>query len=230
MRIKGFLILQVVIVIIAVTVGQIGKAQMPKCGIQNVTQTEQLYDMDIQLADIAVLTDDLTADSFVKYQEDYIQDVDAASIVAIIKPTGNIRIYYYSYCQEVTIERVLQGDANLEGSTIYIYEECKFAVNNEMNNSLAYYDVKNIMQENHNYLAFFNQLELNSYYVEDAYSFVDPFFSCLDLSSNNSTPIEEALESLDFKNYKDIEFFTGSEAISQAMIDIKQKIIEKYMK
>lgn len=196
---------------------------MQNCGIQDVRTLEQLYDLDIALTSVF---DDTFYDNFVEYQESYASEVDDSAIVAIVRTTGNIRPYNYSCCQEVTVEQVILGDKSLENKNLHIYDGPKFMTNDD-NNTLEYRSIKNIMQPDHTYLAFFCPAVINEYLKEDVYQFNESFFCYLDLTNNSSVPITES--SSDLRNIRDIEFFTSSQRTLDAMLEIKNIIIEKYL-
>jgi hypothetical protein len=234
MKIKRFILFQIAIVIFAAMIGQLGKTKMPDCGIYNVRTIEQVYELEVVSS--SILGDDFY-DDFIEYQEDYIREIDGSPIVAIVKPTGNIRPYNYLFRHEVTVDEVIRGDNELEGKTIHIYDLPKFAVRESGNvmgrrikhsGLLEYSDFSNIMQPKHTYLAFFLPTELNNYRQNDVYRFVDAFFCYFDLSYDGTTPITDLSNKVYFNDLKDKEFFTNSQRTLDAMMDIKRKIIEKY--
>jgi len=222
---KRFFLLQVLLVVLVTGIGQIGKAQMPKCGIQEVRTLDQVYELDIILSSVL---EDEDYDSFVKYKEDYVEDVEDAAIVAVIKPTGNIHTYYLNARYEIVVERVIKGDQSLENKVLHLFDSYNFAVSRMSEDKLGYHDIKNAMQPDHVYLAFFSPVELNNYLEEDAYRLDDSFFNYLDLDNDNTVPIDSP-EQTEFKEVKEFEFFASSQRMLDVLIEIKQKIIEKYI-
>lgn len=223
-RIKRFIIFQMVLVITAALFGQLGKANMQNCGIQDVRTLEQLYEVDVTLE---YIFEDDAYDNFVENKESHVNDMEDSAVVAIVKPTGNIRPYRYTFCQEVSVEQVISGDKSLEHKTLQIYDDSKFVTNNDNQNILEYWDIKNVMQSGHSYLAFFSPASINEYLKEDIYQFSGSFFSYLDLDNDYSVAITEF--SVDLRDVRNIEFFSSSQRTLDAMLEIKQVIIDKYL-
>jgi len=224
---KRFFLAHIVILIIVIVLGQLGRARMPKCGIEKVRTMEQLYELEVAATSIF---EDEYYDGFAEYKDDYINELEDAAIVAVVRPTGNIHPYHLTFCHEVIVEEVIQGNDNLENKILQIYDEsAKFMTNENHNSRLEYRDIKNLMQSGHTYLAFFFPLELNHYFKEDVYRFHDSFFNYLDLGNGNTKSILKSSEKADFRKIKEIEFFTSSQRVLDILIEIKQKIIEKYI-
>ncbi len=228
-KIKRFLVFQLVLILTAALLGQVGKASMSKCGIQDVRTLEQLYQLDIDAE--CIFTDEFY-DGFIEYMDSYVNEMvlfadENHAIIAIVKPTGTIRPYNFTLCQEVIVEQVTLGDKNLEQKTLSIYSGPVFMMNDE-SNVLECRSVKNVMQPGHTYLAFFSPAIINDYLKEDIYQFNGSFFEYLDLTNDSSVPIKEL--PVDLRDVRDIEFFTSSQRTLDAMLEIKQRIIEKYIK
>lgn len=227
-RVRLFVIVQLAMIGAVFIFGQVIRANMKKCGIEKIRTIEELDQMEIALGSILKEETDY---SFIDYQEDYVNDFDMASIIAVVEPTGNILPYYYTWKQEVIVKKIVKGDPSLINQTIQICDPSKVAVNKIVMDRVAYHDIVNIMRPNNQYLAFFNPLELNDYLDETLYRYANTYFSYFNLNAENKIP-EFNLKEIDKKylnEIKDVEFMTSSTTTYANLIQIKEKVVSKYL-
>lgn len=224
---KRWIIFQLLLLAAVVCVGQIGKSTFTDSGAASLTSIDEALLLDSGI-DYIFTSKDL--DSFKSYEEQYVTDVDQASLVVLATPTGNLSQRHFSLGQEIKIDRVIKGNTQLKDTvTAYVFSQDGFVVADELHSGLTYYSIKNLMKPNHQYLVFINPLEINNYLKEPGYSLVSSFFNYLDLTSNASTITNIPLDKLRFSDLKDNEFYSNSQEVLEQLLNIKKQIITKYV-
>lgn len=220
---KKWFTYQLLIIFIVLIFGQICKANFIDHGVYKMKTIEDGYSLE---CGVDYILDKKDLDSFLKYQNLYIEPLDKYPIAVVGKPTGNIQQAIGSFGQEIIVEKVIKGTGIEEKSRYYIYNSYGFNVNSD--NKLVYYDIMNVMNTDSYYLIFMNASELNPLTSVDSYTSMGYFFTYLNISIDRSFPVKGDLNSIKYADLKDSEFFARSQEIIDQIHIIKHKIIEKY--
>lgn len=227
---KRWTIGMITAILITLVFGQVSKANFKDCGIASIINDESIYELNAGMDYIFGNTqenEEFIYNSLTEYEDDYVNDQDEASIIVIGTATGNYSQSAFSFGQEIKVKRVIIGTDVMTNDIIYVYNTDGFKADDS--GRPVYTNIQNIMFENSEYLIFLDPLELNEYTEEHVYSLVGSYFSYISLSKRNTCPIKLPLETLQFNELKDFEYFASSERILEQIVIVKQKIIDKYI-
>ncbi len=219
--------IQLFIVMFTIISAIIIRLVTPDCGISSLKTTNDAYKIN---CDVDYIITDKEYNTFVKYENDYIDSVSNSSIIAVVKPTGNICQYQLNLGQEVIIQKVIKGNGIYIDDTTYIYGNKGLSIYTSYDKDLNYYSIKNLMLPGHEYLVFIDPLEINIYLKKKEYRLVDSFFNYLDLNNESSSAITATLQTLKLSELREFEFFCNSQKTMDILLSIKNKIISKYYK
>lgn len=90
-----------------------------------------------------------------------IEDTELTPIIIVGKSTGNYSQDFYSFGQEIIVEKVIKGLGIEENTTYFVYGTDGFSID-EFGNFI-YTNVKNIMKKDLSYLIFLEPSLLNQY-------------------------------------------------------------------
>ncbi len=224
------------VTLIVFAFGQVVKSNnFVDCGILDINNIAEYNRKEFQFDTIFNKTD--TA-GFVKYKTEYVDDLQNAEIIAIVKPTGNIEQYYCNLWQEVVIDRIIKGDKSLEGITTrladtggYSYYHIGEINGKARGNNLYYVDVRNIMQPDNEYLVFFDRILFDKYVDKNSLFNLHPtLFNYIKLNSvENDYIISDVAAKYYLEDLLEYEFFCTSKECLEAMYEIKKEIIKKYL-
>lgn len=228
---KRNICLSILLVIFIGIIGQIGKNTFIDAGILDAKRIENLENLAFHFDGIFTEDDYYNTKT---YKDEYISPLDNADFIAIVKPTGNIILNSFDLRQEVTIQKIQKGNKKLEGTTVYLQVNNGISYDfQEDNKQKAIYNSSfNVMQQDYEYLAFFNHIKLEDYLKDyPMYKIVNPFFGYLQL---NTTPFNGTIPNTEnpyyLKDLTEYEFFTDSENMLALLYEIKQEILDRYLK
>lgn len=228
----------ILVTLIVFMVGQFVKSKtLVDCGILEINNVQEYNKKEFQFDTIFNETD---TDGFIKYKTEYVDDLQNADLIAIVKPTGNVKQYYAYLNQEVVIDTIIKGDKSLEGIKTNIARDgggySYYYLMDEMNgkqrgNNLYYMSVSNIMQPDNEYLVFFNRILLDKYVDKNSLFNLHPvLFNCIKLNSEeNDYIIADITNEYKLEDLLEYEFFCTSKECLKAMYDIKREILNKYL-
>src|SRR5690606_30167312 len=139
-------------------------------------------------------TEEFLFNGFKKYEDDYVNDNDFASIIIIGEATENIKNYSNSMGQEVIVKQVLRGTDVEEGDTIFVFGVDHFGLINK--DKIVYTGLKNLMKADKQYLIFMDSSGIEQVTKQHTYtlSLDAPYFNYLDLTGDFSYPIEKSID------------------------------------
>lgn len=155
-------------------------------------------------------------------------DYDSADHIAIVVPTGKVKLYRIDLVQEVEVLEVKKGAGELKGQKIMLEDAGSgFQLRNKAKIPDCH-SVQNIMQENTKYLCFFDDIPLNQENHVEQYVLTN-ILSFFNLEhTNHTTLLSEERTKYTFGDLADIEFFSSSQEQLDVNNTIKEKIIERY--
>lgn len=157
--------------------------------------------------------------------------LDASDNIAIVVPTGKVRLPRMDVVQEVEVQEVKKGDANLVGKRIMLeHLGAGFDFNNPKETIPDCGSVQNIMQEDTKYLCFFNNVPINQRFNMEQYHIIGTLMFCyLNLEHTNRTRLlSSSNEKYRFGDLADVEFFCSKQEVLDALNILKERIIERY--
>ena len=224
-----------VLVIVAGVIGMIEKRHISDCGIMSTETIQDINELQCTLS----VTD---RKAVVKYYKKMLEEdseeyrekldiLDASDNIAIVIPTGKVKLYDSDVIQEVEVQEVKKGDADLVGKRIMLENlGAGFGFDNPKETIPSCCSVQNIMQENTKYLCFFNNMPLNQKFNVQQYHIVGTLMFCyLNLEHTNKTRLlSEQEEEYRFGDLADVEFFCSKQEVLDALNILKERIIEEY--
>ena len=165
---------------------------------------------------------------FKGYTEEMMERYGEAENIAIVIPTGNVKVYSTGVVQEVTVQKMIKG--GVEKETIWLEKLGGSFHVNDSDKVLSYAEVVNIMQSENRYLCFFDSIPLNERTgIFQYHLYESDYFSAINLDATNDRDIINAKQVYSFGELKNIEFFCTDYEELQYMNKIKSAIIEKYL-
>lgn len=170
-----------------------------------------------------------------EYRQMYMDQYENCDCIMIASPTGGYQMGTSSGIQEVQIERVLRGDQSLKGDTAWI----------DGMPGLAYYEdedktridaLLNYMQEGNEYLIFCEPYisisdEGEVIEMEEEYYHTDCFFGYLNITKRKDTGvILDINKSYTYEELEGYEFFGGCQSVLDVKQEIKDALLEEYLK
>lgn len=211
----------VTLLIVAIIGGQLCKLTFLDAGLGDLSTYEQAYKLDSRID--AIWTED-NNNNFEPFIESYISEADAP-IIIVGTATGKINQSNFSFGQEISIDKIIKGDGDLLNQKTFVYNTYGFNASRE-GEGIAYYDLKNIMKPGDQYLLF---MSLNHILDNEVYLLENGYFSYINLSGMTSSIISTPLPELRLSQVKDIEFFSTSQSVLDAILIIKKGIVDKYI-
>ena len=224
-----------VLVFAAGVIGMIGKRHISDCGIMSAETIQDINELQCSLSvinrkeEVKLYKKMLEEDS-----EEFMEELDGldeSDNIAIVIPTGKIKLYRNDVIQEVEVLEVKKGDTRLTGKTIMLEDLGAGFQLDEKETIPSCSSVQNIMQENTKYLCFFNNMPLNQKNNLEQYHITGTslMFACLNLEHTNKTRLlSEQEEEYRFGDLADVEFFCSKQEVLDALNILKERIIEKY--
>ena len=159
--------------------------------------------------------------------------VDAASIIVVVSPTGNIVQTEAELGQEFVIKEILRGKELVEtGEKCWVYQgSVGFFLSEDLSgeDEIRYLNRLNVMYPDHEYLIFLNPSPLNEYSDTADFFPVSDYFAYIRLDGPVTETLVEKEEGLDFTEGKDYEFFSVSESSTELLNGIRKEIVGHYL-
>lgn len=236
---KKFILFWIVLVIGVLIYGQYGKTKMVNCGLSDIHNVSDIWDLRIKLSSIM--------DSETFYKESDLEEVYNAYLATdytmVVKATGNLKLYYRSMNQEVEVIKVIDnatfdecsGVNNIAKLDEKIWINSYFGIdfnfpNENENYKDIYYNQLSVMpmNEGDTYLVFANDDDLNHIYDKKVYHIQNNFYlEYFNLSSDESFTVQKDLAELELSDFKGSEFIANSDSVLEKMEAFKAKIISK---
>lgn len=213
------------VLFLGITVSINTKKSYISLGIENVSDVNELQNLEIQINYAYGINHD--EKSFCKdletNTEAYIEDLDTASAILLIEPLGNFKQFRGSYSQDAVVSEIIRCENNTieVGSTITIYQ---YGGIENHNGILNYVQTTNLLYPDNMYLVFLEESELNTYTGKNEFYYSNSIFSSIKLNDNAA----ETCTSFDFNECNDIHFFCVSEKISKSILLFEDALFQKY--
>ncbi|MDE5589698.1 MAG: hypothetical protein K2J60_11270 [Acetatifactor sp.] len=219
-----------VTMVITIIAGIIFRLTVPDCGLSKIENIEDIKSGTIVLnyalgADKGD-EDGMTEAGFAKNGDKY--DVDSASVIAVVEPTGNLRQTEGSIGQEIIFKEIIKGNEFvLVQQKGYVYRYFGFR---ETDGGIQYMNTLNLMYPGNEYLIFLDASPLNSYMREPVFILKSSFFGYVNISGQNTRTLDNNFQDYDFLELKDYEFFSVSEKITNVLNNIRKELLSQYLK
>lgn len=204
--------------------GQMGKSMMKELDVSSI---EEFSKLDCKLNYIYGMNQEDEKecyDSFVKYEDEYVQSAKNADNVFVGKFTGEICIDGMALGVWVNVEKSLKGIPLEKGERILIYID--YLLSFDEQGKAIYDNTINMMNLEDKYLIFYEPSELNDYQREKEYRFTT-YFGYYNLSETISKPVD--IHKMNVNSVSNNEFFASSERIIKQLEKIKKKVIAYYL-
>lgn len=230
---KHVALVSIILVLLALSIGLIFKLGFKDNKIISIQSIDDIVGLNCNINQI--FSDE---DEFGVFQDDYISkiadELDKASSILIVRPTGYIRQYNYTSLQQVEVIEVIRGSASagdiieLTGTGVFSVYDQKYAAMDYDNDNPIYSGFVNCMMNRHEYLVFVEDLSLNKISNVKKYWVESPFFTVLDLTSDYSIPVNKPVNELKYNDFAESEFFCQSEKMLNRLLEIKYYILNRY--
>lgn len=240
---KKYIVLSVTAIILTMFAGQFLKQGIIDAQVLKINTIDDINNMTFQFD---VIFDEFHCDGFKKYKNSYIEELKDVAVVGIVEPTGNVEQRYYLLRQEVTVKKIIKGDPNLEGKTIFLQESdgvtylkgTKVITNSEdapptinithESGNLNFVGIRNIMQKENQYLVFLNYRKSNEKLEKNPLYDIYGYFGYLKLNVDDYDGLAELGRTYKLSDLKNYEFFSSSANTLKELYDIKKIVLEKY--
>lgn len=203
----------------SLVMGCLYKGAASDCGLNGVETIDDVYNLSVVL-DYAWDTSNTGM-----IGTDY--GVENATVIALIKPTGQIKQYEDSISQEFVVSEVIRGDEVLSaGETGYLFDYFGFSYSS---GQIKYMNTLNLMQPCEEYLAFLDPSPLNSYQSISAYTLTTSVFGYIKVSGAETTTLPTNYQSLNFAELSNCEFFSTCPEITEYLNRSYQDILQTYL-
>lgn len=228
------------------------------CGVVSSNQSDadfigkKTYDEISQLdARTYVVTEDdaaidQSADDYIDFFENMYSQLKSPFFdkqILVITAKDSYSLYDRAFQQDIVVEQVIDGDAELAGKTVPMlfaggfYYETPQECENRVSHS-SYFDQKlsqddtrqqfifdmaglNVMKPGHKYLVFAQSIKFDNYLMLCADKHQ---FTWFDISATDT----KVMTSASFSDYKDNEIFTDSEVVSEDFYRLKKEVLAHY--
>lgn len=207
------------LIIGSLVMGCVYKSTASDCGLNGVETIDDVYNLSVVL-DYAWDTSDVGM-----IGTDY--GVDNATIIALIKPTGQIKQYEDAISQEFVVTEIIRGNEVLTvGETGYIFEYFGFSYSS---GQIKYMNTLNLMQTGEEYLAFLEPSPLNSCQSMSVYTLTASVFGYIKVSGAETTTLPTNYQSLSFAKLSNCEFFSTCPEITEYINQSYKDILQTYL-
>lgn len=229
---KRWFFAQLLMIAVVLIYGQVCKHNFLDYGFYNLDSYQDIKSFDCSISKYYGYTEENETDiynNFKQYKEDYIQEYSKGFVdtVIIAKPLGRLKQCKESFGQEVLVKKVIQGSEIEQGETYFVYSFSGFGFNEE--GEAVYSGVRTVMNPDSEYLMFLTESELNQVQREKQFYIQSGDFRYLNLSRNDSVPIDNKGKEVLYSEYADSEFLASSQPILDELYEIKKEIVEMYI-
>lgn len=214
---------------LAIIAGIIFRLRVPDCGLAEIDNVKDMQTKTIVLSYALGANngdeDSLTETSFKTNDSRY--DVEAASIIAVVEPTGNIRQTEGSMGQEIVFQEIIKGSefASVQQKG-YVYQYFGF---HETDGAIQFMNVLNLMYPENKYLIFLDASPLNTYMQNPVYILKSSFLGIMNINGHSTKTLNKNFQDYSFSELADYEFFSVSEKITSVLNSIKKEVLNRYL-
>lgn len=211
-------------------IGMAGTRYISDCGIASAETIQDVNNMKCYLS-VTNTKEQIEQDKKMleEESEELFSGYDDADHIAIVIPTGKVKLYEIHVVQEVEVLEIKKGNAELTGKKIMVEDSGAGFQMGEKGKVPNCYSVQNIMQENTKYLCFFDDISLNKENNVEQYLLTGGLLCFFNLEHTNRTKLlpKEKTE-YTFGDLVDVEFFCSSQEALDINNAIKEKMVQKY--
>ncbi|MDR2044975.1 MAG: hypothetical protein LBQ15_11590 [Clostridium sp.] len=221
-------LLALMLLAVAVAAGVAFQRNTPDCGIADLTSIDKIQAGTVILnyAWGGHINDEkgMTASSFGTESDKY--GVDAATVIAVVSPTGNIHQTEGSLGQELVIKEVRKGkDIAAVGETSFVYQYFGFCA---VDGRIEFLNTLNLMNTDREYLIFMDKSPLSSHTKVPVYILHSEYFGYIRIGSQDTKTLVSDYKSYDFSALKEYEFFSISDSITEVLNSVRRELLERY--
>lgn len=224
---KRFICIIIILPILSLGYGIYCKSTFQNNGVADLRTVEDV--MKLNCAMNVSVNEEILEDYTPENIEKLMNDLDDSPVILIVSPTNNIRQYESQCIQEVTVVKSIKGNV-LENERIFITHSG--GPSNDNMSSLVtpfFDDFINLLYTPNEYLIFLEENPLNEYTKNQHFEKIgDVIFSCLNITSDYSIPIDEPIETLKLNDFGYSEYFTNNQKVLSRVLEIKHKILAQY--
>lgn len=219
----------ILIVVLVLGVGMIGKSNFKDGGIISIKNMEDIRALNCNVNQIFTKED---VDAFMAdYPVEFFEQAMQEYCVAVVKPMDNIHQYDFTMTQEVEIVNVINGEIQ-QGSAVEIVcdggvygQEYKYYVYD--NDRPIFYGMINMMLPGNEYLVFVEPLETNEYTEKQRYRLAFDLFATWNLSDDYSKPIDKPINEICYNEYENSEFLCDTPETVEKLLSLKKEVLLK---
>ena len=219
---KRWIIGQVIIIIMVALIGQICRFNFSNCGIAGLKTVEDTLLLD---CGVTYIFENGMYKNMKMYEDDYVNDMDQASIIVIGEPTGEIIQDGERFGQEIIVKQILNDSGISEKDRFYVYNVDGFEM---IDGKAMYYGGRSLMSKDSLYLIFLDTIPYDSVLPKKGYDLSGGFFSYLRLSNSISEPILGQSGQINYNDIYQYEYFAESQKILDQIYEIKNRIIDRF--
>lgn len=218
------------LVLVTGITGMVGKRHIYDCGISSAKTIQDINQIECYLT-VNDSKEQIEYDEKLleKECEELYSNYDEVDNIAIVIPTGKVKLYEIEVIQEVEVVEIKKGDAQLTGKKIMLEDSGAGFQLGEKGEIPVCYSVQNIMQEKTKYLCFFDDIVINKENNVQKYHLTGGILCFFNLEYTNRTKVlPKENTRYTFGDLADIEFFCSSQELLDIENTIKDKLIQKY--
>lgn len=172
-------------------------------------------------------------DFFIADAEKSFVGLPGGTEIYVVQPVDSIAQHNFTLLQEVEIVRVLEG-ACQENGVIQIvsmggFYDQKYRYHEYTNENPLFFGMNNILLPENQYLVFLTPLEINKYTETKWYRPAFSLFSTFNLTSDDSIPIDRAVNTIGYNEFGDSEYFCDTPDTLEHLLTFKHSVLKQYL-
>lgn len=221
-----YIIIAVFLILVSVIAGIVFRFRTSNCGIADISNINDIQKGTVILnyawedAD----TFDLMEGGFELLDSRY--NIDSASVIAVVSPTGNLDQSEGSIGQEFIVKKVIRGSDSISiDDCCYVYQYFGFY---PIDGTIEFMNTLNLMNVNSEYLIFMDESPLNPYQSVATFILHSEYFGYVKIGEQDTKTLDRDYRSYDFLELSDYEFFSTSELVTEELNRARFDILNEY--
>lgn len=218
--------LMLFLLVSSVTIGILFRWNLQDCGISQISNIAEVKQCDVRLNYTWEKGDEYGITSIAEEAMNGTSTIFAASIIAIVAPTGNIHQTEGSFGQEIAIKKVLYGSEDLVGQVAYVYQNFGFSA---ASGRVEFLNTLNVMYPENEYLIFMDESPLNPYQQRPVFLLRSEYLGYIRTDFHTTKTLTNTYKGILFSDLNEYEFFSESETITDALNTARSFLLRKYL-
>lgn len=219
---------QAVIIVVAFGLGMFFMHQTTNCGIADITTVDDFMKMDPIVETCFNAGNDLSENKehLFSFLEKDFMGFHSDRQILVVSPTKSMRQYYGGFTQLVTVEQVVEGDADLVGQKVDFYVIGGLVITGDSVSTRTYFS-KNIMLPENSYIVFCEKTEISDYRDIPLYRVPAGGLTYFNLNSDYSFVKSDGANQ-PYSLFKESEFCFVDQKTLDILLKFKKEIINKF--